>query len=131
MTATPGPAAVAARARRFIMPESAPPAQGEVRSAPAGIAASSLQPNLIPTPPTRPLPGGPAMQRRQFLKVAPAAGGAPLVVGQFAATAVGAESPDPGAGVPKPAETVRGDMCYRQLGRTGVEVSAIGLGGHH
>jgi aryl-alcohol dehydrogenase-like predicted oxidoreductase len=31
----------------------------------------------------------------------------------------------------KPKETVRGDMLYRGLGRTGEVVSVLGLGGHH
>jgi len=32
---------------------------------------------------------------------------------------------------PGPAEARKGDMLYRQFGRTGESISAFGLGGHH
>jgi predicted aldo/keto reductase-like oxidoreductase len=39
--------------------------------------------------------------------------------------------PAPADRLQKPDETVRGEMRYRRLGRTGEEVSVLGLGGHH
>jgi len=44
--------------------------------------------------------------------------------------AAGAE-PAPVDRLGTPNETVRGEMRYRRLGRSGEEVSVIGLGGHH
>jgi aryl-alcohol dehydrogenase-like predicted oxidoreductase len=61
------------------------------------------------------------MQRREFLGVIAATAAVPL------ASVEGAE---PG-GPERPKETIRGDMRYRAVGRTGEEVSLLGLGGHH
>ncbi len=61
------------------------------------------------------------MQRRTFLGAAAAA---------TASARVGLPA-TPAAQGGLPPETVRGDMRYRPLGATGLEVSLIGLGGHH
>jgi aryl-alcohol dehydrogenase-like predicted oxidoreductase len=62
------------------------------------------------------------MKRRKFLKVMAATVAVPLTAGAEPASAYRRETPK---------ETVRGEMRYRRLGRTGEEVSVLGLGGHH
>ncbi len=73
------------------------------------------------------------MERRDFLKAALAAA-APLAadqvfdsVGSVAAAAEPAEQPQ----LATPHETIRDEMIYRLLGRTGERVSLLGLGGYH
>jgi predicted aldo/keto reductase-like oxidoreductase len=68
--------------------------------------------------------GEASMKRRRFLGV---------MAGTAAATLAAADEQLPTATSQRelPKETLRGDMRYRQLGRTGEGVSLIGLGGHH
>jgi len=82
------------------------------------------------------------MERRDFLKTMSAGAGVSVaatglaatgLLGSVASTALAGQqttalpTSTPGA----PEETVRGEMRYRTLGRTGERVSLIGLGGYH
>lgn len=67
------------------------------------------------------------ISRRDLLKVASASSlGA---VGMLAAS--GLSKQVVAQNQANPAQTKKGEMIYRQLGRTGEQVSVIGLGGHH
>jgi predicted aldo/keto reductase-like oxidoreductase len=72
------------------------------------------------------------MERRHFLKTV-AVGtalstAAPNLLGSRASNVTADEAAETKSG---PDETIRGDMRYRTLGRTGERVSLIGLGGFH
>lgn len=73
------------------------------------------------------------MERREFIKSATVAGAAALASsGGIAQGQIAAQHSDPPASTGNPVSrpTVPG-MIYRELGRTGEKVSAIGLGGAH
>ena len=67
------------------------------------------------------------MERRDFLKAAVAAA-APVAAGHVFGSLDAAE---PVVELPQPEETIRYEMVYRLLGRTGERVSLLGLGGYH
>jgi aryl-alcohol dehydrogenase-like predicted oxidoreductase len=75
------------------------------------------------------------MERREFLKTMSAGAGVSVAATGLFASVPGQQSSAqqtpaaPPAGPPQ--ETLRGDMRYRTLGRTGERVSLLGLGGYH
>jgi len=73
------------------------------------------------------------MRRREFLEAMSATAALPLAAAgaPMAASAVSWDRPVERTALERPKETVRGEMRYRALGRTGEEVSLVGLGGHH
>ena len=75
------------------------------------------------------------MERRDFLKTVSAGAGVSVAATGFLASVPGhtasAQQPPRATPAGLPEETIRGDMRYRTLGRTGEQVSLFGLGGYH
>lgn len=73
------------------------------------------------------------MKRREFFKVAAICGAASTLPGVTQAKPVASQEDSSMYHIPLTsyAGTRKGDMLFRKLGRTGEEVSAIGMGGFH
>jgi predicted aldo/keto reductase-like oxidoreductase len=75
------------------------------------------------------------VERRDFLKTVSAGAGVSVAATGFLAAvtnhAGAAQQPATAAPSGMPEETIRGEMRYRTLGRTGEKVSLLGLGGYH
>ena len=74
------------------------------------------------------------MKRREFFKAAAICGAAstlPAAIAQEKSNSKQEDAPRNQIPLASSAGTRKGDMLYRTLGRTGEQVSAIGMGGFH
>jgi predicted aldo/keto reductase-like oxidoreductase len=71
------------------------------------------------------------MERRTALKTISLAAAGSGALLELAQTLTAAEVTSPSTSYQRPAETTRAGMRYRKLGRTGEEVSLVGVGGYH